>query len=331
MKREQSVLLILLVAVAAMIPIYLVEPMKKEADSFLKSMPNQLQDNQKNAILKALEGNGSDLLKVRNARDRSHDLPEGVEATYVTPKLRLYSPIVKEGKLPLLVYFHGGGWVLGSINSCARFCGALAAKGNVMVLAVDYRLAPDFPFPAGLDDCVEAVDYAVDNAAKWGSTPSLVSVGGDSSGGNLAIASALRYASMGRRINSLLLFYPVIYAYPDGSDSWANYGEGYALNSDLMEAFNRAYIGDGDARNPLISVGLADKALLSKLPKTLLVAAERDILCDQGERFIDTLQKNGVDAKRRILRGSVHLFITVSGQEHAFLKAVNLSDKFLSD
>ncbi len=326
MKKGLGGLCILLVVAVTMIP-----SMKKEADGFLKSMPNQLQDNQKNAILQAIEGNGSGLLKVRNARNRSQDLPDGVEATYVTPKLRLYSPIVKDGKLPLLVYFHGGGWVLGSINSCARFCGALVAKGNVMVLAVDYRLAPDFPFPAGLDDCVEALDYAVDNAAKWGSAPSLVSVGGDSSGGNLAIASALRYASMGRHLNSLLLFYPVIYAYPDSSDSWANYGDGYALNSDLMEVFNRAYIGGADARNPLISVGLADKVLLSKLPKTLLVAAERDILCDQGERFIDTLQKNGVDAKRRMLRGSVHLFITVSGQEHAFRKAVDLSEKFFSN
>ena len=168
--------------------------------------------------------------------------------------MRLYRP--KEpsggGPLPLLVYFHGGGWTIGSINSCARFCDALAATGDVAVLAVDYPLAPEHPFPAALNACVEALRHAFRNAGTWGCSPSLISVGGDSSGGNLALAVAFMLQENttpdgnGEEslppLKSVLLFYPVTKAYNDGSASWQKYGTGYGLNADLMETFNKAYL-----------------------------------------------------------------------------------------
>ena len=106
--------------------------------------------------------------------------------------MRLYSPINCDRPLPLLIYLHGGGWTFGSINSCARFCNAIASSGKIKVLAVDYRLAPEHPYPAGLDDCCDAVEFAIDNATTLGIDADKISVGGDSSGGNLSIATAIR-------------------------------------------------------------------------------------------------------------------------------------------
>lgn len=305
---------------------------RREADEFLAAMPAGLQDAQADAVLKACDGDAEPLRAVRASRNAEPALPQGVEAEYITPTLRLYVPTAAARRpLPLLVYLHGGGWTFGSINSCARFCGELAATGAAMVLAVDYRLAPEHPFPQGLDDCMEALDAARRIAGERGGDPALVSVGGDSSGGNLAIAAALRNAAEGGMpLKSLLLFYPVVTARADCSPSWRAYGSGFALDGRLMEAFNRAY-ASGCEDDPLVSVSLARDEALAALPRTLLVAAERDILCSQGEKFAERLVALGADARREVLRGSVHLFITKEGQEHAFRRAVALSAEFMAE
>ncbi len=304
---------------------------RREADEFLASVPPGLQDVQADAVLKACDGDTEQLRAVRASRNAEPALPRGVEAEYITPTLRLYVPVdAARRPLPMLVYLHGGGWTFGSINSCARFCGELAATGETMVLAVDYRLAPEHPFPQGLDDCTEALATARRVAREYGGDPELVSVGGDSSGGNLAIAVALRNAARGGMpLKSLLLFYPVVTARADDSPSWRAYASGFALDGRLMEAFDTAY-ACGREDDPLVSVSLASDEALAALPRTLLVAAERDILCSQGEEFADRLVSLGVDAHREVLRGSVHLFITKDGQEHAFRRAVSLSADLLA-
>ena len=305
---------------------------RAEADSFLAKMPVGLQDRQTDAIRKAMAGDGRELVAVRASRNASLAKIEDVDVMDVAPNLRLYAPKERGCRsLPILVYLHGGGWTFGSINSCARFCQTLAATGNVMVLAVDYRLAPEHPFPQGLEDCMRAVEAARKNAMEWGSLPELVSVGGDSSGGNLAVSVALGFLREGSLpVRSLLLFYPVVSAWNDDTLSWRTFQKGFALDGSLMEAFNEAYAG-GQERNPLVSPSLCADSLLARLPATLLVAAERDILCSQGEDFVKRLQGLGVDAQRRVLPGTVHLFITVHGQEAAFRKAVSLADGFLSN
>lgn len=275
---------------------------RREADEFLAAMPAGLQDAQADAVLRACDGDEEPLRAVRASRNAEPALPQGVEAEYITPTLRLYVPTAAARRpLPLLVYLHGGGWTFGSINSCARFCGELAATGAAMVLAVDYRLAPEHPFPQGLDDCMEALAAALRNAAEGGMP-----------------------------LKSLLLFYPVVTARADGSPSWRDYGSGFALDGRLMEAFNRAY-ASGCEDDPLVSVSLARDEALAALSRTLLVAAERDILCSQGEKFAERLASLGADARREVLRGSVHLFITKEGQEHAFRRAVSLSADFMAE
>lgn len=295
----------------------------EEADAFLAGMPKGLQDAQRDAIMKAIGGDCGDLDAVRGSRNKEYVLPEGVSRRRIGERMCLFR---KDGDgadgMPLLVYLHGGGWTIGSINSCSRYCASMARRG-VSVLAVDYRLAPEHRFPEGLQDCIEAVKVATDSAAAWGCGG--VSVGGDSSGGNLAIATAMSMPS--GTLESLVLFYPVTRAYADGSESWLRYGRGYGLDSDLMDAFNEAYTDD--RRNGLVSPMDVEKGALSRLPRTLIVAAERDILQCQGRELAERMSDEGVDVTYRLMEGTVHLFITVAGQERAFEDAVKLSSDFI--
>lgn len=302
--------------------------MREEADAFLRAMPQGLQADQARAVTRAIEGDDTALRAVRAARNQPPTLSANVAVRELSATLRLYEPVgTEEGRpLPLLIYLHGGGWTFGSINSCGRFCDAMAATGRVKVLAVDYRLAPEHPYPCGYRDCVEAVKYALARAAELGIDPGRIVVGGDSAGGNLAVATALDPECVGK-IEALVLFYPVTRAFADGSASWERYGEGYALDTALMNRFNRAYaprIPSGDSR---IDVGLASAEELAVLPRTLLVAAGRDILRDQGLEFARRLPAG--KARRVEFPGAVHLFITVPGQETAFRRSVTLATDFI--
>lgn len=304
------------------------ELFREEADRFLAGLPANLQQQQAEAVEKATNGDCAALDAVRSSRNATHPLPDNVIAEQIAPGLKLYRPANATGTLPTLVYFHGGGWCFGSINSCARFCSGLAATGKAIVIAADYPLAPENRYPIGLNFCVEAVEFALTNAADWGSSPELVSVGGDSSGGNLAIAATMRLANQNHRVKSLVLFYPVVKAFCDNSPSWSKYGNGFGLDSNLMDAFNKAYTTTPGL--PDISVADAGDWALSQLPDILLIAAERDILRDQGREFAKKLESLNVGITRIEIPGAVHLFITVPGQDAAFNQSVALTAHFLS-
>lgn len=301
--------------------------MREQADAFLRAMPAGLQCRQAEAVAKAMAGDCSDLAAVRSSRDRFPEISPEVRVRDLSSDLRLYEPAGADGRrLPLLIYFHGGGWTFGSINSCGRFCDAMAATGGMKVLAVNYRLAPEYPYPYGYLDCVASVKYAFSHARELGIDTCQVSLGGDSSGGNLAIATALDSACTGK-IVSLVLFYPVTKAFADHSPSWKAFGKGYGLDATLMERFNQAYAPRIPSGIPQIDVGLLPSCELERLPRTLFVAAGRDILRDQGEEFCQRL------AAGKILRAefpeAVHLFITVPGQEAAFRMSVDMASRFL--
>ena len=300
--------------------------MRQQADDFLQAMPQGLQQRQTEAVVAAIAGDNTALEAVRHARNTPPTPHTEVTSRMLTPTLRLYEPASSSQEpMPVLVYLHGGGWTFGSINSCGRFCNAMAATGQMKVVAVDYRLAPEHPYPEGLDDCVAAVGYVTAHAAQLGIDTAHIVVGGDSSGGNLALATALTDRMRGC-VESLVLFYPVTKAFADGSESWRLYGRGYGLDADIMEAFNRAYTLRTDPRQPLISIGLAPDESLEKLPRTLIVSAGRDILCDQGRELAERL---GGKATRIVFSDAVHLFITVPGQDEAFAQAVRCAADFV--
>lgn len=311
------------------------ERMASETAAFLGGMPAGLQESQAEAVRRASAGDCDALRNVRNSRNVASELPEGIVVSEIGTTMKMFRPAAGVGRVrPALLYLHGGGWCFGSINSCTCYCAALAAEADIAVIALDYPLAPENPYPAALNACAEAFDYLVSHADSLGIDPQRISVGGDSAGGNLALALALSKGENGadsQSIRSLVLFYPVVYAGNDGSDSWRAFGEGYGLDSSLMDAFNSAYIGSTDVENPLISPIFATDASLRTLPPVLMVNAERDILLDQCSRMAERMEAAGCSLRREIHPSTVHLFITVPGQPTAFRTAVTLSADFLRE
>lgn len=298
-------------------------PYASEADSFLAKRDESVQTRQIAAILEATAGRTNDLVGVRQARNAMAPLPGGVEAEMVSPKMRLYRP--KGGRdLPLLVYLHGGGWVIGSIVSCSAFCGELAAKGCA-VLALDYPLAPEHPYPAALDFTCAALRDIVEHPDRFGCDPRRVALGGDSSGGNLALATALRLQAEGLVPAALVLYYPVTEARADGTASWRDFATGCGMDAAFMDACNAAYLQGRSWEDPLISPMCAGDDALRKLPPVHLLGADRDVLRDQGKAFADRLRALGASVRYELAVGSTHLFVTVPGQPAAFRRAADFA------
>jgi acetyl esterase len=198
---------------------------------------------------------------------------------------------------PLLVFFHGGAWVTGSLISHDPLCRFLAAHAGVRVLAVDYRLAPEDPFPAAVDDAVAAFAYAGEHAVDLGADPGAVAVGGDSAGGGLAAVVSYLAARAGRPAPAfLLMFYPHCDA-ANRSVSRDLFGTGYGLTDVDIEWYTDQYLPPGvDRSDPRVSVAQADD--LSGLPPTYLVTGGFDPLRDEGELFARRLAEAGVGVTR---------------------------------
>lgn len=301
------------------------EKMRVECDSFMKNMPADLQHKQSEAVRSAIKGDYTALQQVRQGRNAAPALPEGIQAEYLTPTLCRFSPVkASREKRPVLLYLHGGGWAFGSINSCTRFCAAVAQAADCHVVALNYRLAPEHPFPAPLTDCIEAFRYLKNHAAEWGGDTARISIGGDSAGGNLTLATALTEPS----VYSIIPIYPVTKVYTALTDSWRKFAVGSGCEAEIMESFNTAYAGT-DARNPQASVALADDSALQHLPPTLFISAGRDILFDQGKEFVERMRGLGLNVEHIVFPTATHLFITVPGQPTAFDRAVYYVSRFL--
>lgn len=302
------------------------EAMDRECSTFLSGMPANRQHEQAVAIRQAMAGHPAALRNIRQGRNTPPQLPADVQAAYVRPDLCLFSPRTCSLRpRPLLLYLHGGGWTFGSINSCAKFCAELAIRGNCCVAALDYRLAPEHPYPAALDDCRRALAYIHRQAEEWNCDTTRISIGGDSAGGNLAIAAAME----DRRLYGLLPIYPVTKLYAVPSPSWEKYGKGFGNDTELLLTFYDAYTSS-HVQDPSVSVGDAPDSLLLNLPRTLVISAGRDILLDQGTAFVQRLHQIGLShASQVVFPTATHLFITVPGQPTAFEEAVKLAAAFI--
>ena len=220
--------------------------------------------------------------------------------------VRIYRPVDNK-ILPCLVFFHGGGWVIGDLQTHDNVCRALAHQAGCVVVAVDYRLAPEHPFPAALDDSYNATCWVADNAAALGIDPSRIAVGGYSAGGNLATCVCLQAKTLGTpAITHQLLVYPVTDTSLD-SPSYTDNGEGYMLTRATMAWFWDHYIGDQPRDNPLMAPLLATD--VSGLPSATVVTAEFDPLRDEGEAYAAKLTAAGVATSARRYDGMIHGFV----------------------
>ena len=219
---------------------------------------------------------------------------------------RLYLPSA-EKNLGLCVFMHGGGWVIGTLDSHDDVCRRIAVQSGQAVLSVDYRMAPEFPFPTPLEDCIAATRWARDNAASLGCDASRMVVCGDSAGGNLATLVAQH---SGVALKMQLLVYPATDARCI-TESYRNNREGLLLTAAAMDWFFGHYLsgGKGSADDPLVSPLLASDAVLAKMPPTLVITAEYDPLCDEGEQYAQKLTALGVPTSCVRYHGQIHAFL----------------------
>ena len=224
--------------------------------------------------------------------------------------VRLYLP--QRASPPLVVFYHGGGWALGGLESYDPLCRALVDVGEVAVLSVDYRLAPEHPFPAGFEDASAAAAWAAENAGRLNCDPDRLAVAGDSAGGNFAAAVCLAARDRnGPAIDAQALVYPAVAAPGIHTfESHVENAEGYFLERDSIAWFYDRYLSDAaDRRNAYAAPLLARD--LSGLPPATVLTAGFDPLRDEGEAYADRLEEAGVAVRRESFPGMIHGFVSM--------------------
>jgi len=228
-----------------------------------------------------------------------------------TLRARRYLPEGCEAPGPVLVYLHGGGWVFGDLDTHDTICRRLAAGSGCAVLSLDYRLAPENPFPAALDDVIETIQWLGTHGPEFGLDPRRAAIGGDSAGGNLAAAAslALRYSDGPKPLFQLLL-YPAL-DFTMERPSHREFGQGYLLDSDFQRQCHELYLGGADRRDWRISPLLAEH--VTGVPPTFVLTASHDPLRDEAEAYAARLVAAGVPVTVYRVPGQVHAFMAMDG------------------
>lgn len=232
--------------------------------------------------------------------------------------IRIYRPAV-ESPTSVLCFFHGGGWVLGTLDSVDEICRHLADRAGTIVVSVDYSLAPEHPFPAAIDDCWRALEWVSENAAAFGGDQSKVGIGGTSAGANLAAATAIRSRAFdGPTVAYQLLAYPITNHVFD-TDSYRENAGGPLLTRADMEWFWDQYLRSPvDGYNPFASPLRAPTSLLRGAPSATVLTAGFDPLCDEGRAYAERLDSVGVPVTHHYYPALPHGFLSLTeGVERA--------------
>jgi acetyl esterase len=244
--------------------------------------------------------------------DRAIPVSDGTGGREIA--VRVYRPATGDGPWPVVVFFHGGGFVVCTLETHDPYCRALATEAGVMVVSVDYRLAPEHKFPAGVEDCLAATEWVLAHARALGAADSSrVFVAGDSAGGTMAavVALLLRDKGVGGLAGQILL-YPVTAYYDPPTDSYLEMAEGYGLTRKGMIWFWDQYLKDKSEAADFRAAPLR-AASLRGLPRALVVTAEYDVLRDEGQAYAKRLEEAGVEV--------THVF--VPGMNHGFACSMN--------
>jgi acetyl esterase len=254
---------------------------------------------------------------VGKVEDREIPGPEG------KIPLRIYTPAGK-GPFPILVFFHGGGWVIGNIESYDVICRKLTNAVGCITVSVEYRLAPEHKFPAAPEDCYAATTWVADNATTFNGDPTRIAVGGDSAGGNLAAVVPLMARDRGGpSLVYQLLIYPATDYYLPGTPSIRENGDGYLLTRDDMIWFLGHYLSsEADTKHPYAFPLQAKE--LSGLPPAMVITAEFDPLRDEGEMYAVQLEQADVVVTATRYHGTIHGFVSMGGM-------IDLGKKALAD
>jgi acetyl esterase len=247
-----------------------------------------------------------------STEDRVIPSPAGAIPTrlYVPPRLGDISPGI--------IYLHGGGWVTGSITTHDGLCRRLAHGAGCRVLSVGYRLAPEHPFPAAVDDCLAATRFTMEHAAELGMDPRRIAIGGDSAGGNLSAVVSLRTKNDARRPSLQVLLYPAL-DLTCSTGSYETFKEGYFLTRAMVDWYVAHYLGGHDARDPDVSPLFSPD--VSDVP-ALVYTAGFDVLRDEGKAYAERLEHAGTRVAYSELPHLVHGFACMTAVKSA-LQATN--------
>jgi acetyl esterase len=290
---------------------------KREADN-VPQLYTQTLAEARAADLASIQAGGGFVEPVHSVRDL---VMEGSGLT-----LRIYRP-AGDGPLPTLVYFFGGGWTLGSIETADGVCRHLANLVPCQVITVGYRLAPENPFPAAVHDCHQATQWIAAHAVELGVDVARLAVGGDSAGGNLAAATTLLARDSGPSLAAQLLVYPNT-LYGSDTASMRAGDDPFLFNRTSVNWYWKHYLTDeSDGTNPLASPLLAPSQ--AGLPPALVITAEFDPLRDEGEYYAEKLYAAGVPTELTRYDGMIHGFYTMSGVLDTARKALTDSATWL--
>ncbi len=247
-----------------------------------------------------LGGTPADVARVENVQ---------AQGPFGTIPVRVYMPRISSAPLPMLVWYHGGGWVCGSPNSYDAVCRLLARESGCIVASVDYRLAPEHPAPEQFDDAYAALEWLAAHAHELGADATRLAVGGDSAGGGLAASVALKARDAGGPVLAhQLLVYPAVSSGVK-TESYETYGEGHFLTNDRIDFYWKCHIPQPEmAELPYVCASRAET--LRGLPPATIVMAQCDPLWDEGVAYAERLRADGVPVDLRVYDGMIHAFFS---------------------
>ena len=251
--------------------------------------------------------------------DIAHIKDSVVEGPHGPIPIRVYSTSPNPSGLPVIVMFHGGGWVLSSIDGHDHVARRIATVTDALVVSVDYRLAPEHPFPAPHDDCWAVTEWLSHNASSIGGDAERIIVLGDSAGANLAAGVALRARDEGLQLVAQVLCYPCVDTEQDSYPSMTENATGYFLTAADMRWFWGHYLANGGEQNPYAVPARAES--LEGVAPSLTITAEFDPLRDEGARYAARLADAGTAAQYLAVPGVVHGFV---GRWHTMSRAVSI-------
>jgi acetyl esterase len=261
-----------------------------------------------------VEQNRAQLAAVVPLTGKPAELAEVTDLTLPGPAgaipVRVYRPST-QAHLPVVAYFHGGGWMLCDLDTHDTTCRDIARSAGAVVVSVHYRRSPEHPFPAAYEDCLAVTRALLDGSAGLGTDRSRVAVAGDSAGGNLAASVALTLRGTSPGLVHQVLIYPLTDARVPRTSSYVEFSEGHFMTARDLHHFLKTYAGGASPTDTRLSPACAED--LSGLPAATVITAECDPLRDDGEAYATALREAGVPAEYRCFAGQVHPFVLLAG------------------
>ena len=230
---------------------------------------------------------------------------------------------------PLIIYFHGGGWTIGDLETHHPFCHLLAARTNCSLMSIDYRLAPEHPFPAAHNDAMAASRWIIDNLNALAPNNGEVVIAGDSAGGNLTLATAARMPDE-PRLRGCLMIYPATQHYHAAVRSYVEHAKSGPLTTPIMRWFTDTYLNGMAPADPSIEIMFPGRRTpFHGFPRSLLITAEKDPLRDDGRRLAKTLELAGVNVQHEHFLEEAHGFPCSEGPTRAHERFMSLAAEWI--